>query len=420
MNKNNQSVKHQDAAKTYNKIWMVLILGALTAFGPLSMDMYLPGLPGVADDFHTSASIAQLTVTATLVGLGLGQLIFGPLSDIVGRKRPLQVMLTIYALVSISAVFTPNIWLFVFLRFIQGISGAAGMVIARAASRDMYTGKDLTKFISMLATVNGAAPILAPLAGGFILNFAMWRFVFVVLFVIGVLMMLAVTFTLPETLPEKDRQEGNVLETTKSFNLLLKDRTFIGISLAQAFTRTSMYAYIAGSPFVLQNIYDVTPFQFSMIFATNGIGLILAAQFTGKLSANISETRLLKWGVAITFVGGLLLLATVLFSWPIWALLPAFFMVVFSVGNVNTTSFSLGLQRQEKMTGSASAFLGIMPFVGGGIASPLVGVAGDFSAVPLAIVIFISSTMAFIIYHALVKPKHTTVKPGSSPSETVQ
>ena len=404
MLKNKQTFHQREASIPYKKTWMVFILGALTAFGPLSMDMYLPGLPGVADDFQTSASIAQLTITATLIGLGVGQLIFGPLSDMVGRKRPLQIMLTVYAIVSILAVFATNIWLFVGLRFLQGFSGAAGIVIARASSRDMYTGKDLTKFVSMLATVNGAAPILAPLVGGLILNFAMWRFVFVVLFIIGVLMLLLVTFTLLETLPEKDRAKGGVLETTKSFNLLLKDRGFVGIAFAQAFTRTSMYAYIAGSPFVLQNIYELTPFQFSMIFATNGIGLILAAQFTGKLSAKFSEVQLLKWGVSITFAGGLLLLATVLFSLSIWVLLPALFLVVFSVGNVNTTCFSLGMQQQQKMAGSASAFLGILPFLGGGIASPLVGIAGDYSAVPLGIVIFISSTMAFIVYFALVKP----------------
>lgn len=404
MSQNRHTNSQQEKSKSYNKIWMVFILGALTAFGPLSMDMYLPGMPGVADDFQTSASVAQLTVTATLIGLGIGQLIFGPLSDIVGRKRPLQIMLTVYALVSIAAVFTSNIGIFVGLRFLQGFAGAAGMVIARSSSRDMYTGKDLTKFVSMLAMVNGAAPILAPLAGGFILNFAMWRFVFVVLFIIGTLMLLLVTFTLPETLSEEDREKGSVLEITKSFNLLLKDPGFIGIALSQAFTRTSMYAYISGSPFVLQNVYDVTPFQFSMIFATNGIGLILAANFTGKLSARFSEVQLLKWGVSITFIGGLLLLATVLFSLPLWVLIPALFMVVFSVGNVNTTCFSLGLQRQEKMAGSASAFLGILPFLGGGIASPLVGIAGDYSAVPLGVVIVISSTLAFILYHALIKP----------------
>lgn len=414
MSNRKQSIDQEETPQQFNKVWMVLILGALTAFGPLSMDMYLPGLPSVTEDFDTTASLAQLSITATLGGLAIGQLVFGPLSDIKGRKRPLLVTLTTYAAVSILAVFSGNIWIFIGLRFIQGISAAAGIVIARASSRDMYTGKDLTKFIAMLALVNGAAPILAPLFGGVVLNFTSWRFVFVILFAIGFLMLLAVIFTLPETLPEKDRTQGGLLETIKRFGILLKDRVFIGIALAQAFASMSMFAYIAGSPFVLQNIYDVTPLQFSMIFATNGIGIIIAAQLTGKLSAKIDETHLLQWGVTISFLGSLLLIATVSFALPIWMLLPALFLVVSSVGIVNTTSFSLGMQRQDKMAGSASAFLGILPFAGGGVVSPLVGIAGDYTAVPMGIIILISSTMAFTIYHVLVRRNSTAITSSST------
>lgn len=393
----------QETTGKLNKTWMVLILGALTAFGPLSMDMYLPGLPNVANDFNTAASLAQLSVTATLIGLGLGQLVFGPLSDIAGRKRPLLVTLTIYAASSILAVFSGTIWLFVGLRFIQGLSAAAGIVIARASSRDMYSGKELTKFMAMLALVNGAAPILAPLFGGIVLNFASWRFVFVILFTIGFLMLLAVIFVLPETLPESEREDGNLVATIKNFSVLIQDRVFIGIALAQAFASTSMFAYISGSPFILQNIYGVTPLQFSIIFAINGVGIIISAQLTGKLSSTIEESRLLKWAVSTSFTGSILLVITVLFTFPMWVLLLALFMVVSSVGMVNTTSFSLGMHRNGNIAGSASAFLGILPFLGGGIATPLVGIAGDHTAVPMAIIILISSTMAFIMYHLFVK-----------------
>lgn len=409
MSKMKQTIDQQEVPNQFNKLWMVLILGGLTAFGPLSMDMYLPGLPTVTRDFDTTASLAQLSITATLIGLAIGQLVFGPLSDIKGRKRPLLVTLTTYAIASILAVFSGNIWVFIGLRFIQGVSAAAGIVIARASSRDMYTGKDLTKFIAMLALVNGAAPILAPLFGGIVLNFASWRFVFVILFAIGFVMLLAVTFALPETLPEKDRKQGGLTETVQTFGTLLKDRVFIGIALAQAFASMSMFSYISGSPFVLQNIYEVTPFQFSMIFAMNGIGIIIAAQLTGKLSSKIDEMHLLKWGVSISFTGGLLLIATVLFTLPIWTLLLALFLVVSSVGIVNTTSFSLGMQRQGKMAGSASAFLGILPFAGGGIVAPLVGIAGDYTAVPMAVIILISSTMAFTIYHVLIKRNNNAI-----------
>ena len=414
MNDKSQTVNQQETAKQFNKVWMVLILGALTAFGTLSMDMYLPGLPSVTDDFETSASLAQLSISATLVGLAIGQLVFGPLSDIVGRKRPLLITLSVYSVVSILAVFSGNIWMFISLRFIQGISGAAGIVIARAASRDMFTGKELTKFIAMLALVNGAAPILAPLLGGIVLNFASWRFVFVILFAIGVVMLISVLFTLPETLPVEDRMQGGLLETVRTFGILLKDHVFIGIALSQAFAYMSMFAYIAGSPFVLQNIYQVTPFTYSIIFAINGIGIIIAAQLTGKLAFKIDETYLLQWGVTTSFCGGLLLIISVLFNLPLFILLLAFFLVVSSLGIVNTTCFSLGMQRYDKMAGSASAFLGILPFAGGGLVSPLVGIAGDYTAVPMGIIIFITSTMALLVYHILVRHKRHPLTRGRS------
>ncbi|WLV25199.1 multidrug effflux MFS transporter [Aciduricibacillus chroicocephali] len=386
----------------FNKTWMVLILGSLTAFGPLSMDMYLPALPTVSEDFHTTASLAQLSITACLIGLAIGQLIFGPLSDIVGRKRPLLLTLITYAIASILCVFSSSIWTFIVLRFVQGAAAAAGIVIARASSRDMYTGKELTKFIALLALVNGAAPILAPIFGGVVLKWVSWRAIFGILSAIGLIMLLAVTLLLPETLPQENRKQGGLLETVKTFGVLLKDKVFMGIALAQAFTMMSMFAYIAGSPFVLQNIYGVSPQQFSIIFAVNGAGIIFAAQLTGRLSDRFEEVQLMKWGVSISFVGSLLLITSVLLSLPLWMLLASLFLIVSSVGIVNTTAFSLGMQRQGHVAGSASAFLGILPFGGGGIVSPLVGIAGDQTATPLGIVILGCSTMAFLLYWTLV------------------
>src|SRR5699024_2804823 len=292
----------QSQTSTYNKTWMVIVLGLLTAFGPLSMVMYLPSLPTVADDFNSTASLAQLSITSCLIGLAIGQLVFGPLSDIVGRKKPLLLTLTIYTIVSLLCYFSPSIWLFIILRFMQGASAASGIVIARAASRDMYSGKELTKFMALLALVNGAAPILAPLFGGVVLNWFTWRTIFVILAIIGFLMFFSVNFTLPETLSKENRKQGDLLETLKTFGLLLKDKVFMGIALSQAFVVMSMFAYISGSPFVLQNIYDVSPQQFSIIFAVNGLGIIIAAQITGKLSSTIEEIKLLKGGVMLSFI----------------------------------------------------------------------------------------------------------------------
>nr|WP_238600540.1 multidrug effflux MFS transporter [Metasolibacillus meyeri] len=394
---------HTKSEKIHSKkLWFVLILGSLTAFGPLSMDMYLPALPLVAKDLETTASLVQMSITSCLLGLAFGQLIFGPLSDIHGRRRPLLFTLLVYAVASLLCAFSTSIWMFIALRFVQGFAGAAGIVIARASARDMYSGKELTKFVALLSLVNGAAPILAPIFGGAVLRFVTWPAVFVILSLIGVVMFLAVALTLTETLPKESRAEGGMLATVKTFHLLLKDRVFMGIALSQAFVSMSMFAYIAGSPFVLQNIYGATPQQFSFIFAANGVGIIIAAQVTGKLASSMEEKKLLLYGTMMSFSGALLFLLAVLLQGPLWLVLFALFFVVSSVGIVGTTAFSLAMERQGRAAGSASAFLGILPFGGGALVSPLVGIGGDFTAIPMGITIFVCSSLAIIIY-SLIK-----------------
>lgn len=391
------------APKSLSKLWMVLVLGSLTAFGPLSMDMYLPALPIVAGDLQTTTSLAQLSITACLLGLAVGQLIFGPLSDIRGRRRPLVYTLIVYVIASVLCAFSTHIWVFIVLRFVQGVTGAAGIVSARASARDLYSGKDLTKFIALLALVNGAAPILAPIAGGLVLNFTSWNAVFIILGIIGLIMFLGVLFFLPETLPTEKRSEGSILAVVKTFRGLLKDRLFMGIACTQALIMASMFAYIAGSPFVLQNIYNVTPQQFSMLFALNGIGIIIAAQVTGRLSSTIGEVKLLFSGVLLSFIGSLLLLIVIIYKMPLFAMALALFLVVSSVGMVSTSAFSLGMQRQGKSAGSASAFLGLLPFICGAIVSPLVGIAGDQTAWPMGIVIAFCSSFALVIFMLFVR-----------------
>lgn len=395
--------------KSLSKVWMVLLLGSLTAFGPLSMDMYLPALPIVASDLQTTTSLTQLSITACLLGLAVGQLIFGPLSDIRGRRKPLVSTLIVYVIASVLCALSTDIWLFIVFRFVQGVTGAAGIVIARASARDLYSGKDLTKFIALLALVNGAAPILAPLAGGIVLNFTTWNAVFIILGVIGLIMFLGVLFFLPETLPVEKRSEGSILAVVKTFRGLLKDRLFMGIACTQALIMASMFAYIAGSPFILQNLYNVTPQQFSMLFALNGIGIIIAAQMTGRLSNTIGEVQLLFSGVLLSFIGSLLLLVVILFKLPLFVMALALFLIVSSVGMVSTSSFSLGMQRQGNSAGSASAFLGLLPFIGGSIVSPLVGIAGDQTAWPMGIIIVLCSGIALLIFMFFVRKNDSSM-----------
>ena len=384
-------------------VWLVVLLGSLSAFGPLSMDMYLPGLPIVAEDLNASTSLVQLSLTACLIGLGAGQLIFGPLSDIYGRRKPLVITLSVYAIASVLCAFSPNIWIFVALRFVQGMTGAAGIVIARACARDLYVGNELTKFMAMLSIVSGSAPILSPIIGGVVLNYSSWHTVFLLLGVIGLLMFLSTAFFLPDTLPVEARSESGMLAVVKTFSGLLKDKWFLGIALTQGLIMSGMFAYIAGSPFVLQNIYNVTAQQFSLFFAMNGVGIITAAQVTGRLSGKIHELKFLRAGVLLSFTASILLLLTVWNEWPLAVIATALFFMVSSVGLVSPAAFSLAMQSQGKSAGSASAFLGLLPFIGGAIVSPLVGLAGDSSAWPLSIIVLTCSTAALVIYFTVVR-----------------
>ena len=394
-----EKIYKPDEKNVMMRVWLILILGSLTAFGPLSMDMYLPALPEIGSDLGTSTSLVQMSLTACLLGLGFGQIVFGPYSDVHGRRKPLLFTLIGYALASFLSAFSPNIYVFIVLRFIQGFTGAAGIVIARASARDMYSGKELTKFVALLSLVNGAAPILAPIFGGFILQFIPWQGIFHVLGLIGLLMLIGVFFGLPETLHHEKRSTGGVFGVVKTFGKLMRDRTFLSISLTQGFIMTAMFAYIAGSPFVLQKIYGVTEFQFSLFFALNGIGIILAAQAAGHLSSRMAESKILQLSLYVALIGAFLLCFTVWIEGPLALLAFSLFLIVSCVGSVSTTSFSIAMNLQEKDVGSASAFLGLVPFVGGAFVSPLVGIMGEMSAIPMAIIMLACTIFAFITFY---------------------
>lgn len=393
--------------QTRIKYGIIALLGMLTAIGPLSLDMYLPALPVISGDMETSASLVQASLTSCLIGLALGQLMFGPLSDIQGRKRPLLMTLLIYAVISVLCAFQTNVWIFIILRFIQGFTGAAGIVIARAVVRDMYAGVDLTKAFAFLALINGAAPILAPVSGGFVLSFGSWKWVFIIIGLIGFTLFTAVLLWMKESLPESERSKGGIFQVVQTFGSLLKDKVFMGIALTQALVMSAMFAYIAGSPFVLQNIYEVTPLQFSLIFALNGIGIIISAQLAGRLSTRFSAMRILNTGVLISFTGSVLFLTAVLIDGPLFFMIISLFLVVASVGMVSTSSLSLGMQNQKKSAGSAAAFLGLLPFIGGAVVSPIVGIRGEFVSWPMGVVIMSCSFFALIIFLSWVKKPAT-------------
>lgn len=383
----------------------VIILGLLSAFGPLSLDMYLPALPSLAEDLNTSASMAQLSLTACLLGLAAGQLIMGPFSDIRGRKIPLAIAVLVYAISSILCAFAPTILIFILMRFIQGIAGAAGMVISRASVRDLYSGLELTKLFAILMLVTGLAPIVAPVVGGAILSFVSWRGMFVLMAVLGGLMFAAVLLGLQETLPEERRKKGGLTAVLRTFGLLLKDRVFVGYAMTQGFIMAAMFAYISGSSFVLQDIYGLSPQFYSILFAINGVGLVISTQVTARLSAKTSNSKLLVYGLFIALAGSILLITAIVVQASVFYLCVALFMVVFSVGVVNTTVLSLAMESQSSQAGSASALIGLLPFLLGALVAPLVGIGNGETALPMGIVMGCCALLAIAIYGTLVHKK---------------
>jgi DHA1 family bicyclomycin/chloramphenicol resistance-like MFS transporter len=378
---------HSPDKSRRRQIAMAIILDSLSAIGPLSIDMYLPSLPTLTDDLHSSASLAQLSLTACLLGIAMGQLLVGPISDRRGRIRPLIIALAIYSIASLLCASAPSIWALIVLRFVQGTSGAGGIVISRAIVRDLYSGSELTKFFSLLMLVNGAAPILAPIAGGQLLQITSWRGVFIVFCVLGILMLAAAFFGVPETLSSQNRSNGGIKGMLSTYRGLMKDCVFIGYALSQGLVMAAMFAYISGSPFVIQNIFGASPQIFSLFFAINGFGIIIASQITGRLAGRVNETKLFITGLSLAAFGGISLLTVILTGAGLIGILFSLFFVVSSVGIVSTTGFSLAMQNQKQAAGSASALLGLIPFVSGALAAPLVGLGGGQTALPMGVVI---------------------------------
>lgn len=388
---------------------IILILGALAALGPLNNDMYLPAFPNISKDFETTASLVQLSLTSGLFGLAIGQVVSGAMSDVYGRRKPVIIALLLFALTSLLCALAPSIWSLIILRIIQGAAGGAGVVISRACIRDLYSGSDMTKALSVLVLIMGVAPISAPIAGGFLLNFVSWRGVFIALCVIGILIM-AAAFKLPETLPKSERTSGGLRQTITAFKLLIKDRLFLGYALIMGFTSGAMFAYISGSPFVLQEIYHLSPQAFSICFGVNAMGIIISSQIIGRLAARYGESRFLLIGLSMQLLGGILLLCFTILDGGLFLILLALFLVVASIGFINPSGTTLAMESLNSNVGSASALIGLISFGIGGIVAPLVGALGSQTAVPLGVVVAMCAGSAALIYQFMIRRRNLVIE----------
>ncbi|MDI6103605.1 multidrug effflux MFS transporter [Actinoplanes sp. NEAU-A12] len=381
---------------------LVVILGLVTAIGPLSLDMYLPALPEMARDLEVSASEVQLSLTSCLVGMALGQLFFGPLSDRWGRRRPLVIGLAAYAVISFLIALAPSAPVLTGLRLLQGLAGGVGVVIARAVVRDVSSGVAAAKLFSSLTLIFGLAPIAAPSLGSAVLRLTSWHGVFVALGIIAVLLTLLVAVGLPETLPPRRRSAGGLAAMTGTARSIFTDRVFVGYALAQSFTFAALFAYISGSAFALQDGYGLSPAGYSLLFGANAIGLIILSQANNWLLNRWSLRRLFHLGLAVQSVAGVLALAGALLgSLPVLA--SGLFLLVGAIGVIQPNTTTLALDRYPANAGSAAALLGGAQSVIAAAAAPLAGLGDPGQGVPMSVVILGFAVAAVLVTVVLTR-----------------
>ena len=380
--------------KANSKLFLVLLLGVLSAFGPFVVDLYLPSLPQLASFFETSASMTQLTLTTAMIGLAVGQLLLGPLSDKFGRKKPLIISLVIYIISTVLIVFSPNIETMIVLRVIQGLSSAGSVVISRAVATDLYRGREMTRFFGLLMTINGIAPIISPILGSLLLEYISWKGVFVFLALIGVVV-LFFCFRLKESLSVENRLQGSIFATFSTFGVIIKNRLFMSYVGIESFLLGAMFAYIAASPFILQSFYGLSAFIFSLCFGANGAALVIGANIGGKLP----NRQALAIGV-LAFVVAALYTIAVLIIQPYWLFVEiGFFAMLLLMGITFPAISTLAMESERQYAGSASALLGFAPFFLGGVVSPLVGIGNIFYST--ALVILACGVLGLAIYWSI-------------------
>src|SRR3954470_18136840 len=368
---------------------LTVLLGGFTAFGPLSMDLYLPAFPQLADDLGASEAAVQLTLTADVIGLVVGQLVLGPLSDARGRRRLLIGSTLVCAIASVLCALAPTAgWLAVW-RFLQGASGGGGIVLARAIAADITSGAAAARLFSLFMTLSSVAPIAAPVLGGVLLaSTGSWRPMFWLLAAISLALAAGTWRAIPETLPAERRHAGGLRRTGQAFVSLARDRVFAGYALTVAFAYASLFGYISGSSFALQEVYGLSATQFSLVFALNAAGMIGLGLLNARLVRRYPVRGLLVGGlIASTLAAGVLLVIVAATPLGLLAVLPPLFVVVATRGLISANATVLAVERSPSATGSASAVLGALMFGGGILVSPLLALGPEDSAVPMVLVI---------------------------------
>lgn len=387
----------------------VILLGSLVSLGPLTTDLYLPALPALTRDLGSTAAAVQLTLTSSLVGLALGQLVFGPLSDRLGRRRPLLIGMAVYTLATVVCAFADSVAVLVAGRALQGAAGAAGLVIARAVARDRYEGVAMIRFLASMGLIAGLAPILAPVVGAQLLRFTSWRGTFAALAVLGVLITVGSLLSLHESLPPERRHGQGLSSTTRAIGGLLRDTRFLGYILTSTFGFGALFAYVGGSSVVLQTVYAISPQTYSLLFAVNSVAVVGFTQLNGRVLVNrLSSAALLLLGLGTAaLAGAALVLFTAVWDVGLAGVWPALFLLMASMGVVLPNSSAQALTMAPHAAGSASALIGTGTFLCGAVVAPLSSAGGSPSAVLLGVVVLSCALLALAAFTLLCRPWST-------------
>ena len=381
---------------------LVVFLGMLTAITPLATDLYLPALPIMPGELNTTASNIQMTIGVMTFGVAFGQLFGGPISDTMGRKVPLIIGNLLCVISGLICAYAPSIEILLLGRFLQGLTGSVGVVIAKAIARDFASGQELTKLFAMLMMVNGLAPVLAPLVGGQLLLITTWRFIFIILAVFSAILLLG-SLLFRESLPKEKRITGGVGVAVKNYITLIKDKPFLGQTLIQLFAFGGFFAYISGSSFVYQNIFNLSAQEFSYLFGINSCGIVLASAISSRVSNVITAKQLLTFSLWQLTIGSLLFLIAMIFEWSLIPVTTILFFTVCTVSLFGSASFSMAMTNYGKMAGSASAILGFASMFAAGIVSPLVGIGGDHTGIPMGITMLVCAVLSLLCLYGLVE-----------------
>jgi MFS transporter, DHA1 family, multidrug resistance protein len=382
------------------RVVRLAVIGGLSSFGPLSLDLYLPALPRVAGSLHASDGITQLSISGCLIGLAIGQFVFGPLGDRFGRRRPLLAGVFLWTATALTCALAPDVVTLITMRVIQGFGGAAGLVLGRAVIRDLYEDSALARAFAVVALLSNITPAVAPVAGGALLHVMSWRGLFLVLTGIGVVLIAGTVLYLPESLPPEARRTGGLRDIVIVAREVATDRRFTGPAVTLALASAMLFAYISVSSVVLQHEYGLSSSAFSGVFAINSAGIIIAGSATVRLLRRFPPPLMLQGALVAAVISTGALCAAVLTGGPLWTVLVPLFVCVSTVGVVFPTATNLAMLAHRDAAGAGSALLGGGQYAVGGLAGPVVSLAGN-SAAAMSVAMAISAAAALTSYRVL-------------------